>query len=370
MTTRSVSVLWRTACAALLAGLAGATCSAQVAQDPPAAPAAADAPAIKVGVTLFADYTINQQPKIRDADGHAVTLNAFQITRSYINVTGSISRSLTFRVTPDIARETGTGSSLNGSYTFRLKYAFAQWNLDDHLTKGSFVRFGLQPTPWLEFVDSVYRYRFQGPVFEDREGFLSFADAGASFHYNLPNDYGDAQVAVFNGETYTHAEVNDQKALQLRGTVRPVPARPGLHGLRLTAFWDRDAYTAGADRRRAIAAVSFEHPRVHAAFDYLATADQASASAALVDGRGWSAFVTPRTAKGWEGLLRLDHLVPDRRLSGQSRLRTIAGMAYWFPHHGAVSTALLVDMDSLAFHGFSPAQATQRKIAVHALVNY
>jgi hypothetical protein len=343
-------------------------CAAQAA---PAAPAASpDTPSIKLGVTIFADYTVNQQPKIKDADGNDVTLSAFQITRSYINVTGNITRNILFRVTPDIARETGVGSSLNGSYTFRLKYAYAQWNLDDHLTKGSFARFGMQPTPWLEFFDGVYRYRFQGPAFEDREGFLAFADTGASFHYSLPKDYGDLQAAVYNGEGFTRAEVNDQKSLQLRGTVRPFPSQPALHGLRLTGFWDQDAYVKNADRHRAIVGVTYEHLHLNAAFDYLAATDQTSASASAVQARGWSAFVTPRTSMGLEGLLRFDHLEPNRSLSEQTRFRTIAGVAYWFPHQGNVSTALLFDVDNLKLDGFLPAQPTQRKIAVHALVNY
>src|SRR5829696_3061033 len=127
-----------------VAGLAAATpCSGQVTP-----PAPADTPSIRVGVTIFADYTIQQQPKMEDANGNDVTLSSFNITRSYINVLGNITRNISFRLTPDIARETGVGSALNGSYTFRLKYAFAQWSLDDHLTKGSFARFGMQPTPW------------------------------------------------------------------------------------------------------------------------------------------------------------------------------------------------------------------------------
>ncbi len=61
--------------------------------EPAASPAPlADTPAIKVGVLLFADYTVQQQPKIKDApDGNDVTLSQFQIGRSYINVTGNIS---------------------------------------------------------------------------------------------------------------------------------------------------------------------------------------------------------------------------------------------------------------------------------------
>src|SRR5207244_13576221 len=66
-----------------------------------------DTPAIKVGVTIFADYTFQQQPKITDADGNTVSLNQFQVGRSYINVTGNISHNIAFRITPDIAREAG-----------------------------------------------------------------------------------------------------------------------------------------------------------------------------------------------------------------------------------------------------------------------
>jgi hypothetical protein len=333
-------------------------------------PPASDTPSIKVGVQLFADYTVQAQPRINNSDNNDITLSAFQIGRSYINVTGNISHAIAFRVTPDVAREIGVGSSLNGSYTFRLKFAFAQWNLDDHLTTGSFVRFGIQPTPWIEFIDSVYRYRFQGPPFEDREGFLPPADVGVSFRYSLPNDYGDVHAAVFNGETYSRAEVNDQKGIQMRGTIRPFPSRPLLRGLRLTGFWDHDAYVKNADRQRAIVGVTFEHPHLHAAFDYLATKDQTSAAKTATEGRGWSAFVTPIAARGWEGLVRFDRLEPNTAVSAQAKQRTIAGLAYWFPHQGTVATALLFDVDNTTFDGFSSAQPTQRKIAIHTMVSF
>jgi hypothetical protein len=355
---------------ALLTGLAmAAPCSAQVA--PPTTPP--DTPSIKVGVLVFADYTVQQQPKSTDADGNEVTLSAFQIGRSYINVSGNITKNISFRVTPDVARETGVGSSLNGSYTFRLKFAYAQWSFDDHLTKGSYARFGMQPTVWSDFIDNLYRYRFQGPTFEDREGYLLTSDAGASFHYNLPGNFGDVHAAVFNGETYTRFEVNDQKGVQVRGTLRPAPGHSVLQGLRVTGFWDHDAYVKSADRRRAIVGVTFEHPHINAGFNYLATTDQnASARVTAIKGRGWSLFVTPRTARGWEGLLRLDHLEPNTALSTQTRQRTIAGIAYWFAHQGNVSSALLFDVDNLKFDGFSPSPstATQRKIALHALVSF
>ena len=84
----------------------------------------------------------------------ATTINpsSFNVTRAYINVTGNISHIVAFRMTPDVTRVSQPGNSLDGSLTYRLKYAYAQFNLDDWLPKGSWVRLGMQQTP---FIDSI-----------------------------------------------------------------------------------------------------------------------------------------------------------------------------------------------------------------------
>jgi hypothetical protein len=359
--------------ALVLTGLAiAAPCTAQV------TPAAAyvppdDTPTIKLGAVIYTDYTIQQKPKIKDADNNDVTLSSFNVGRAYLNVTGNISHNIAFRITPDITRAAGTAdTSLNGSYTFRLKYAYAQFNLDDHLNPGrtgSWIRLGMQQTPWVDFMEQVYRYRFQGTIFEEREGFLSSSDVGASFHYSLPGNYGEIHTGFYNGETYSRPEVNDQKGFMLRGTFRPLRMHPVLRGLRLTGFYDKDAYVKNADRTRGIVGVTFEHKYLNASFDYLAATDQTSATKTPVDARGYSFWVIPKAPNGWEGLLRYDHLEPNTGASG-TRTRTIAGVAYWFPHQGTVNTALLFDVDQATFDNFLVAQPTQRRIAVHALVTF
>src|SRR6185369_9330558 len=74
-----------------------------------------DTPSVKVGGVIFADYTYTDRPTTLDADGNTINPAAFNISRTYINVTGNISHLVSFRITPDITRETGAGSSLNGS---------------------------------------------------------------------------------------------------------------------------------------------------------------------------------------------------------------------------------------------------------------
>jgi hypothetical protein len=337
-----------------------------------------DTPSIKIGITLYADYTYQQNPQTVDADGNTINPSSFNVSRSYINVTGNISHLIAFRITPDVVRQSGLltlgpGSSVsNDSLVFRIKYAFAQFNLDDWMTKGSWARFGIQQTPLLDYEEGIYRYRFQGTTFTEREGFYNSADAGASFHYNLPSNYGDVHVGVYNGEGYAKTDPNDEKAIEIRGTVRPFAtnAMMILRGLRVTGFYFGDNYIRHAERTRAVGQVTFESTYLNAGFDAISAHDQPSITRPDVGARGWSFWLTPRTKVGWEALIRYDHLTPNTGSSDQTRSRTIAGVAYWFPHQGAVSTALLLDYDGQTFSNFTPAQPAQKRIAVHGLVNF
>jgi Phosphate-selective porin O and P len=302
-----------------------------------------DGPSIKVGAQIFADYTYGQEPLSIDADGNRVHPSAFNMTRAYLNVTGNLTHSISFRVTPDIARESGTGSSLAGSQTFRLKFAYAQFNPVRWASSGTSIRFGMQPTPFMEYIDPIYRYRFQGALFEDREGFESTADTGIAARTTLPGRV-ELQGGIFNGEGFSKAETNNQKSVQLRATWKPFPTGVGS-GLRLTGYVHDDHYLERAARQRLIAQAVFTHPGFTAGFDYLATKDQQRTSLPEIDGRGFTVWLTPRLVGGWEALLRHDEFRPDSR-SSATKKRDIEGLAYWFPLPKGLSTALMLDRDS------------------------
>jgi len=336
-----------------------------------------DTQSIRVGAVLFYDFTATTSPKGKDADGNTITQNVFNVGRAYINITGNVSHRVAFRITPDIARETNASSSLSGSLEYRIKYAYAQFNFDDWTGdwKTTWARLGIQQTPYVDYYEGIYRYRFQGTVFVERDGFLTSSDAGASFHTSLPNNFGEVHVGIYNGEGYSRVEVNDQKAIQIRGTVRPFAQTSSViaRGLRVTAFYDDDHYVKGGDRKRFVFNTMFEHAHVTAGFDYLNASDEASISTTKIDGDGWSVFVTPffkSRGDGLEALVRLDHLTPDSTRSTQDRERTIAGVSYWFPHPGGAATAaLLLDYERVKFAGFVN-QPTQQRIAVHGLINF
>lgn len=330
-----------------------------------------DTPSVKVGGVIFADYTYIESPEVQDADKNTINPSAFNLTRAYINVTGNIFHRASFRITPDITRETGTGSSLNGSLTFRLKYAYGQYSLDDWTTRGSWLRFGIQQTPWIDYDEGIYRYRFQGTTFADREGFISSSDAAFSAHWNFPGNYGDVHAGFYNGEGYNKVEPNNEKAFQVRAAFRPFPLGGNLlKGLRVAGFADEDHYVQDAKRTRYILGATWEHAVINVGGYYLKTKDRTSAlTGSEIDGKGYTIWATPKLPNNFEILLRHDELKPNDA-TAQKRKRNIAGLAYWLPARSGVTSALLVDYDSLQQSGFSPARPDDTRYGIKLLVNF
>jgi hypothetical protein len=343
-----------------------------------------DTPNIRLGTVLFLDFTKTIEPTVVDADGNRVKTSAFNVTRTYLNVTGQLNHVFAFRLTPDVTRETGPGSSLAGSETFRLKYGFLQVNMDDWLWRGSYARAGMIQTPYVDFEESVYRYRFQGTVFVDREGYLPSSDFGAMFRTLSPGGHAEIAGGMYNGEGYTRADPNDQKAFQIRGTLRPLPG-PGLaRGLRATLFYDDDHYVRDAQRTRAVSLVTYEHRFVNAGWVYLSARDRKTTSERTLASSGHSFWITPRlllgipqtapptavTRASLEGLLRYDRLEPDHE-SQAVKERFIGGVAYW-PRFlaGSVSAAFLVDYEQVSYRDFAVAPPGERRVALHMLVSF
>jgi hypothetical protein len=334
-----------------------------------------DTPKINVGITLFADYSYQDSPAVVDGDKNTIHKNSFNLSRAYINVTGSLSHWFSFRITPDIKAETGTGTSLTGSQTFRIKYGYGQVNFDDFAPKGSWFRFGLQQTPWIDFAEGVYRYRFQGAIFSDTEGFLTSSDYGASAHFNFPGNYGDVHAGVYNGDGYQSLNdqngVNNEKAFQIRATIRPAPLVPVARGLRLTGYYDSDHYFSDAKRERTLGAVTFEHPYVNFGAEFLDAKDQTSITKTVLHKDGYSVWVTPRTPIGIEGLFRYDDLNQNKDVSPSPRKkRTVVGVAYWPPLEGGRTIAFLVDYSEVKFDHVTPDPGKTKIYALHTLVNF
>jgi len=292
---------------------------AQTAQTP--APAAEpDYPIVRVGVLSYVQYDY----ELRNRD----EFNAFDLTRGYLNINGQLARNVRFRVTPDVRRV--TDSSLAGTLVFRIKYAFVE--LDNLTGARSWVRFGAHQTPWLDFEESINRYRVQGTVFSERESLIpGSSDFGVGL-FTPVGKYVDIQAGVYNGEGYAQTDTNKYKSAQGRLTLRPFAGRGIANGFRLSGFYNAGWYAADRPRRLGIVMGSFEHTYLVATLQYLkATENPSALTPRDIDRNGSSSFIEVRQGmSGWAGIARVDLFDPDNALGDNSQRRVIAGGAYWF----------------------------------------
>jgi hypothetical protein len=158
-------------------------------------------------------------------------------------------------------------------------------------------------TPWIDYTESIYRYRFQGTVFAEREGFLTSSDLGASFHYNFAKNYGDVHV-VHNG-TPLKPEANNQQAFQIRA-YRPFANQFPCWRLRATGSMTATT-TQEATRRRARS--SRRATRLHPPLTNTAR-DGSDHRRARCEGR-WLFVLRDSAPRSAPKLIRYDHFTPN-----------------------------------------------------------
>jgi hypothetical protein len=191
---------------------------------------------------------------------------------------------------------------------------------------------------------------------------------GLSGRYVLPNDYGDLHVGYYNGDTYSRNEVNDQKAFQIRGTLRPFPKLSVAKGLRLTAFYDKDSPVKNASRNRFIAAGTFEHKYLNLGIDYLDAKDSSSATRPAVKANGWTVWAQPRHASGFEGLVRYDRFKPNKSVDAV-KSRVLGGVSYWLKVKAPLAAAVLIDYEKVDYDT-ALNRPNERRFEIKTLFNY
>jgi len=330
-----------------------AEAAAEQATPPPAATLAPAAPApapalkgLKIGTTTYLSY--------QDGSSAGSDYSRFTIKRGYIDIRQSISEVFSARLTPDVTQDS------SGDFKLRFKYAYGQfqWQQAGFLGKPT-VEFGLAHMPWLDFEESINRYRMQDTMFLERNGIFNSADTGVIFGANLggemPEDYrknvnshyagrwGSFQVGIYNGGGYHAAEANTNKVLEGRFTVRPLPdVVPGLQ-LSLVGVTGKgnlkDLPGAPApDWSLFDAMVSYESPRFVATGQWYSGDGNQGGTAVKVDGtarsqKGWSLFGEARLdeARQWAAIARYDHFDSDADSpTNDVQKRSILGLAWWF----------------------------------------
>jgi hypothetical protein len=229
---------------------------------------------VKIGATFYGFYRYFTQtgfgPQTLDnTDIHPGPgnngFNEFNVNRTYINIFYSPNDALTFRVTPNVFRQvggasaeklsstSGTGASVNGNLSFRLKYAYVDFNKPfahseafgkDKLT------FGQQPQPLTDWEEGLYGYRFVN-LTPWNYWSLSSTYPGVKLHGPIEfngKQYLDYEIGVFNDSSYHAYEVGERKQVMARLSYYPFGTVSKYQGLGLTGFVDYGYKDAAPDQ--------------------------------------------------------------------------------------------------------------------------
>nr|HID59934.1 hypothetical protein [Desulfobacterales bacterium] len=197
---------------------------------------------LKFEVLGFIDYSNGKLPGLGDNE---YSYNRFTITRGYFTVKKVITPWLRTRMTID------THQDSTGDWKERLKYLYAEFTPPDF---GFFTNMkceiGLGHIPWLDFEERINPYRCQGTMAIERAGVFNSADLGISLrgyfgqelegakqktgnrHYS--GRYGSWHIGIYNGPGYHSSEDNNNKVIEGRLTLRPLP--DFIPGLQLSYF--------------------------------------------------------------------------------------------------------------------------------------
>jgi polyhydroxyalkanoate synthesis regulator phasin len=322
----------------------------------------------KVGLLWYLSY---QNGEVGDASG-GEGYSQFLAKRGYFTVKKEFLPWFSSRMTLDVTnvKDTSPPDPLAGSIVARIKYLYGQFNLPDFafFTK-PFIEVGVVHMPWLDYEENLNWYRCQDTMFIERNGIFNSADIGINLvslfgglmsqEYQTkvndayPGRYGSMSLAVVNGGGYTASEKNQNKALEGRLTIRPLPDI--VPGLQLTYFGitGKGNQSTNPDWNVNLGFASFEHEYVVLTGQYYkGKGNQAGSDENDKD--GYSFFTELKLYNMFKESLnrfsiigRYDRFDPNTDAADDENSRYIAGVAYYLdkPH----KNMLLFDYDTVDY---------------------
>ena len=299
------------------------------------------APTVSVGGVGYAQYNYNLSGTQHN--------NAFDMTRTYINVTAKFAGGVSTRATSDIYR------NADGSLGYRLKYGWVAYQPNaGNIT----YKFGLIQTPWVAREEDLYDYRMQGPIALDRNKIMTSADFGLGADAKLAGGRLDLNLAIVNGEGYSKPEGDQRKDYQVRASYRLASSDDNgpYGGLRLSGYAGIGKPTTGGERNRFIGMLSYKTTQYTVAAEYVSTKDSVTGAGAVIPvvetkGSLISAFATYRFTGSKVGLLgRVDIYDPNTDTGNNKQTRFIGGVSYQL----SPNLRLLGDVDLLSYEATIP----------------
>jgi hypothetical protein len=154
-------------------------------------------------------------------NGHGKGYNKFDLSRVYITLKSTLSKDVSVRVTADVANMAGDARDIY------LKYAYLDWDMKK-LIPYSTIRFGLQQTGWIDYMNKVWGRRYVAKTLMDEYKALSSADYGISYIVKFPKGYGHGSFQVLQGPGYKGTEENRYKDISAFVFLRPLMQVPDL----------------------------------------------------------------------------------------------------------------------------------------------
>ncbi|HEY0839758.1 MAG TPA: hypothetical protein VGD74_06190 [Vulgatibacter sp.] len=193
---------------------------------------------LRISGVIFALWT--RDLALANEPDHTAGANRFDLTRAYVNIEPQLTETISLRITPDVTRVSAAGTSLDGNLALRLKYGYVQFK---DVVAGATVRGGLQPTPIVDWTDSVWGYRVLGPSPFEIFGGSPSSDLGAGASGKVLGGKLEYAALVSNGEGYTKAEQSSRDGARYKDVAGRVTFAPfagassaALRGLKLSAL--------------------------------------------------------------------------------------------------------------------------------------
>jgi hypothetical protein len=312
----------------------------------------------KFGYLWYISYQNGETGDTSGGEG----FSRFTVKRGYINIEKEITPWFSARVTPDVSQMTDNGS-FDGSFTVRLKYLYGKFKLPEFafLTE-PFVEVGIVHMPWLDYEENLNWYRCQDTMFMERNGLFNSADVGINFvslfgglmseeyqdklNNAYPGRYGSMALAVMNGGGYTAEEKNQNKVIETRLTLRPLPdIVPGLQFSYFGIFGKGNKET-NPDWTVNNGFVSFEHEYVVLTGQYYWGKGNQKGDDEFGK-KGYSFFAEIKPMKKFSIIGRYDYFDPNKDKENDENTRYIAGVAYHIDKQH--KNMILLDYDTVDY---------------------
>jgi hypothetical protein len=279
-------------------------------------------------------------------------LDAFDVTRAYLNFNAKFAGGVAIRITPDIYRQQNDSNGALNALGYRLKYAYFSYAPG----AGNITwKLGMIQTPWLSREEDLWDYRMQGAMAVERYAGMSSADLGLSADTKLASGHLDLNVGVYNGEGYKKPEGDQRKDLMVRASylLGATNDNSAFGGFRLSGYAQVGHPTGGGTRNRFLGMLSYKTSQYTLAAEYEITKDSAAASPAVVSGSVISAFGVYHLSNSKLSLIgRVDLADPNTDVSNNKSTGIIAGASY----QASPNLRFLGDVDLLSHEAGDPDQ--------------